>query len=74
MGWIINKVMDPKKAVGVEMFSIPTLQLGDIVTINYQDSSGLDVVAPTTSRFVIYNISYGRSPEGPNMTLYLSEV
>jgi hypothetical protein len=74
MGWIIHKVLDPQKAVGVEMFSIPILQLGDIVTINYKDSNGLDLVAPTTDRFVIYNISYGRSPEGPNMTLYLSEV
>ena len=74
MGWIINKIMKPKKAVGVNMFSIPTLQLGDIVTINYKDSTGLDLVAPTTDRFVIYNIKYGRDIDGPNMTLYLSEV
>jgi hypothetical protein len=74
MGWIINKVMKPKKAIGVNTFAIPTLQLGDIVTINYQDSTGLDLVAPTTDRFVIYNIEYGRSPDGPTMTVYLSEV
>jgi hypothetical protein len=74
MGWIINKVMVPKKAVGINMFSIPTLQLGDIVTINYEDSTGLDLVAPTTDRFVIYNIKYGRNIDGPNMTIYLSEV
>ena len=74
MGWIINKIMKPKKAVGVNMFSIPTLQLGDIVTINYKDSTGLDLVAPTADRFVIYNIKYGRDIDGPNMTLYLSEV
>jgi len=74
MGWIINKVMNPKKAVGVNMFAIPTLQLGDIVTITYQDNTGLDLVTPTTTRFVIYNIKYGRDTDGPNMTLYLSEV
>jgi hypothetical protein len=74
MGWIINKVMKPKKAIGVSMFAIPTLQLGDIVTINYKDSTGLDLVAPTTDRFVIYNIEYGRNPDGPTMTVYLSEV
>jgi hypothetical protein len=74
MGWIIDKVMVPKKAIGINMFSIPTLQLGDIVTINYEDSTGLDLVAPTTDRFVIYNIKYGRNIDGPSMTIYLSEV
>ena len=74
MGWIINKVMVPKKAVGINMFSIPTLQLGDIVTIDYKDSTGLDLVAPTSDRFVIYNIKYGRNIDGPSMTIYLSEV
>jgi hypothetical protein len=74
MGWIISKVMSPKKAIGLEMFAIPTLQLGDIVTINYKDSEGLDLVTPASTRFVIYNIAYGRSPQGPKMTIYLSEV
>ena len=74
MGWIINKIMKPKKSIGISTYSIPTLQLGDIVTLNYQDSNGLDLVAPTTDRFVIYNIEYSRNNTGPAMTLYLSEV
>jgi hypothetical protein len=74
MGWIINKVMHPKKSIGVNMFSIPTLQLGDIVTINYKDSTSLDLVASDTSRFVVYNIEYVRGTDGPDMTVYLSEV
>jgi hypothetical protein len=53
---------------------VATLQLGDIVTINYKDSSGLDLVSQDTSRFVVYNIEYQRSESGPNMTIYLSEV
>ena len=72
--WIINKVMVPKKSIGINLFSIPTLQLGDIVTVDYKDSSGLDLVTSDSSRFVIYNIEYSRSLEGPSMTLYLSEV
>ena len=72
--WIINKVMVPKKSIGVNIFSIPTLQLGDIVSIDYKNSSGLDLVTSDLSRFVIYNIEYSRSLEGPSMTLYLSEV
>ena len=74
MGWIINKVMHPKKSIGVNMFSIPTLQLGDIVTIDYKDSSGLDLVTSSDTRFVVYNIEYTRNNSGPNMTVYLSEV
>ena len=74
MGWIINKVMNPKKSIGINMFSIPTLQLGDIVTLDYKNNDGLDLVATTSDRFVVYNIEYGRSLSGPSMTLYLSEV
>ena len=74
MGWIINKIMVPKKSVGMNIYSLPTLQLGDIVTINYKNQEGLDLVAPTSDRFVIYNIEYSRNNTGPNMMLYLSEV
>jgi hypothetical protein len=74
MGWIINKIMHPKKSVGVNLFSIPTLQLGDIVTIDYKDSNNLDLITSDTSRFVVYNIEYSRGNDGPSMTAYLSEV
>jgi hypothetical protein len=74
MGWIIEKLMTPKRSVGVNLFSIPTLQLGDIVTINYKDNNNLDVVASTSTRFVVYNIEYSRGIDGPLMTVYLSEV
>jgi hypothetical protein len=74
MGWIINKIMNPRKSVGVNIFAIPTLQLGDIVTINYKDKDNLDLVTPASTRFVVYNIEYARSVDGPSMTLYLSEV
>jgi hypothetical protein len=74
MRWIIEKLMTPKRSVGVNIFSVPTLQLGDIVTINYKDSNDLDLVALTTTRFVVYNIEYSRSLDGPSMTVYLSEV
>lgn len=74
MGWIIDKLMTPKRSVGVNIFSIPTLQLGDIVSINYKDSNNLDMITSSNTRFVIYNIEYSRNSDGPNMTLYLSEV
>ena len=74
MGWIINKTMKPKKFIGINLFAIPTLQLGDIVTIDYKNADDLDLVATSLSRFVVYNIEYSRNNNGPNMTVYLSEV
>ena len=74
MGWIINKVMRPKKSIGINLFSIPTLQLGDIVTIDYKNNDNLDLVAQASDRFVVYNIAYNRTLAGPSMTVYLSEV
>jgi hypothetical protein len=74
MGWIINKLMKPKKSIGLDIFSIPTIQLGDIVTINYKDANGIDLVASDTSRFVVYNTEYSRTPDGPNMKIYVSEI
>jgi hypothetical protein len=74
MAWIISKIMKPRKSIGISLFNMPTLQLGDIVQINYKDKTGVDAVAPEDSRFVVYNIEHSRSSGGPEMTVYLSEV
>lgn len=74
MAWIISKVSVPRKSVGIKIFSNPMIQLGDIVTIDYQDENDIDEILPLTSRFVVYNIEYSRAPSGPEMTIYLSEV
>ena len=74
MSWIIKKIMKPRRNVGVSIFSTPIIQLGDIVNINYKNEVGKDVIAASDSKFVVYNIDYSRSVDGPEMTLYLSEV
>lgn len=75
MGWIVSKIMKPRISVGLDIFPNPALQLGDLVTIAYKTGDSLvDEVASPTSRFVIYNIEYARSSEGPSMTVYLSQV
>jgi hypothetical protein len=73
MGWLTKKIMKPRLSVGLKVFSNPTIQLGDIVSIDYKDSSR-DVVISSDKKFVVYNISHTRNPEGPEMTVYLSEV
>lgn len=71
MTWMVEKVMRPKKSVGVTIFANPMIQLGDIVTIDYNIDG---VVQSSTARFVVYHITYSRSNNGPEMKLYLSEV
>ena len=73
MGWISKKILKPRRSVGMTIFPNATIQLGDIVTIDYQSEDFPDLALSTT-RFVVYNIEYARSGAGPKMTIYLSEV
>ena len=78
MGWLIDKVSEPRLSVGLSIFPMPTLQLGDVVSINHKtrNTAGqlIDEVASPEKRFVVYNIEYARNNNGPDMTVYLSEV
>jgi hypothetical protein len=74
MSWIISKTSKPRKSVGLTIFNMPTLQLGDIVNIHYKDSDGLDQLVPDTSRFIVYSIDHSQGSSGPSMDVYLSEV
>jgi hypothetical protein len=73
MKWIISKIMKPRKSVGVKLFATPTLQLGDIVNIDYNEKS-INKLGDISNRYVVYNIQYSKGPDGPDMTVYLSEV
>ena len=74
LGWIVNKTIDPKNAIGLDIFATPTIQLGDIVSIYYKNSNDEDIIASESKRFVVYNIEYARSAQGPTMKLYCYEV
>lgn len=73
MKWMVEKTTKPRKSVGVKIFAIPTIQLGDIVSLDYVED-GVSMASSPTSRFVVYNIDFSRGPDGPDMTLFLSEV
>jgi len=74
LGWMVDKVMKPRKSIGLKIFSNPMIQLGDIVSIYMKDNDGVDAFASEDSRFVVYNIEYSKATEGPQMTLFLSQV
>jgi hypothetical protein len=74
MGWMISKIMKPRMSVGVKLFGASTLQLGDIVNINYKSDDNVDQVLSPESKFVVYNIEYSNDGSGPEISAYLSEV
>jgi len=74
MGWMINKMLRPRKNIGVKIFSNPTIQLGDLVNIQYKDSVGIDIIASEEKRFVVYHMEYVKNYDGSEMTVYMSEV
>lgn len=73
MGWLISKISKPRNAVGVEVFGTPYAQLGDIVKIDYSKDN-VDQVSLSDSRYVVYSVEYLYNSDGPQTTLYLSEV
>jgi hypothetical protein len=73
MEWLISKTMKPRKSIGVSIFSIPTIQLGDIVTIDYSEADA-DFLFDPEQRFVVYSIEHEKDVSGPRMRLYLSEA
>jgi len=74
MSWLTDKIMKPRKSVGLKVFANPAIQLGDIVTIDYQNNEGVYEISSPDTRFVVYHIEYDRTNDDASMDLYLSEV
>lgn len=74
MEWTISKTTRPRTSLGIEVFGLPIIQLGDIVTINFEDNSGVPQVKGAGTRFVVYHIEYSYEYGGPVSTIYVSEV
>lgn len=73
MSWLTNKITKPRKSVGVKIFAMPTIQLGDIVNLAFLEND-IDKLSSSSKRFIVYNINYSKNSTGPDMTVYLSEV
>ena len=73
MSWLVSKISKPRKSVGLKVFSMPIVQLGDIVTIDYVQN-GINKTGDPETQYVVYSIDYSKNSSGPDMTVYLSEV
>jgi hypothetical protein len=73
MSWLVQKITKPRKSIGLKIFANPMIQLGDIVKIDYVEK-GINKINNDDSRFVVYNIEYSKTKDGPEMSIFLSEV
>ena len=73
LGWVLSKTITPRRIVLLETFATSQLQLGDIVTIDYTMPSG-DKFVEVDKQFVISEIQYARSTDGPSSVIKVVEV
>lgn len=76
MEWIVDKTLRKRKKIGLNIFGTPTIQLGDLVKINYEigsEGNNYNFVNEDT-KFVVYSISYNRTASGPTMSLEVIEI
>jgi hypothetical protein len=73
LGWVLSKTISPRRIVLLEVFATPHLQLGDIVTIDYTMPSG-DKFVDINKQFVVSEIQYAMSTEGPSSIVKVVEV
>ena len=71
--WVADKVTRPRINVGIEMFSVPIIQLGDIVSFDYKVLDKDAMIRPD-AQYVVYNIAYSRSNGEVSMQVYVTEV
>jgi hypothetical protein len=80
MEWIISKIMKPRKMMGIKIFANSLIQVGDMIKIDYKeksdpnDATSQNVISDTGSSYVVYHVEYSKSSNGPDMTIYVSEV
>ncbi|MFZ9241652.1 MAG: hypothetical protein ACO295_00465 [Sediminibacterium sp.] len=73
MDWLVSKTLRPRKIVYIDAFATQHLQLGDIVNIDYELPDGYQFV-DKNKKFVISEITYNRSMDGPTMNIKAVEI
>lgn len=80
MSWLMEKITKPRNSMGLKIFANPMIQLGDIVKVDYSEKFNFNnedksiEKVQSSSRFVVYNIEYSKTKDGPEMSVFLSEV
>jgi hypothetical protein len=73
MEWLINNTLKSRLLLDVVVFGTPQVQLGDILTIDYDLPEGVKFVDPE-KQFVVYSIGQTKSVDELNTSLRIMEV
>jgi len=73
MEWMIKKTLRKRKDIYIETFGTQTIQLGDIVKINYTLPDG-DIFINEDKKFVVAEISYIRSSQDVRSRIKVVEI
>jgi hypothetical protein len=73
MEWLINKTLKNRLLLDVEIFGIPQLQLGDIVSMNYDLPEGVKFV-DEDKQFVVYSINQNKSSSDLTTSVRIMEI
>ena len=73
MSWIIQKTLRQRKDIAASVFGASTIQLGDIVSIDYVMPGGYRFV-DKDKKFVVYEMEYSSASGGPETKLRMVEV
>lgn len=70
----MSKTMRPRQCIGINAFGLQHTELGDIFTLDYKVLGGVDAISDDAKKFVTYQVDYGKTEAGLNMSVYLVEV
>ena len=73
MDWLVDKTLRERKSYNVNVFGLPHLQLGDIVSIDFDMPEGVKLV-DSDKQFVVSSISYSKTNNQLSTLIKVVEV
>jgi len=73
MQWLINKTLKNRLSLDINVFGVPQLQLGDIISIDFDLPEGVKFVNPN-KQFVVQSIQQSKSPGDLTTSIKVVEV
>jgi len=73
MEWLVNKTLKNRMSLAISVFGAPQIQVGDIVSINFDMPEGTKFVDPN-KQFVVYSIEQSKSVDGIDTNIRVVEV
>jgi hypothetical protein len=73
MQWLINKTLKNRLLLDINVFGVPQLQLGDILSIDFDLPEGVKFVNPD-KQFIVYSIEQSKSIDDLSTNIRIMEV